>query len=49
VQQIALRPDDSELAIRDLDTLRERPQVIAAIAAAGNPYQPPTAMRSAIK
>ena len=38
VQQIAPRSNDSDLAVRDLNALGERPQAVAAIAAAGDPY-----------
>jgi hypothetical protein len=38
VQQIALRSDNSDLAICHLDALSERTQMIAAVAAASNPY-----------
>ncbi len=36
-EQVALRSDDADLAIRDLDPLGQRPQVIAAITAAIDP------------
>ena len=38
MQQIALRSDDADLAIGDLDALGERSEMVAAIAAASDPY-----------
>ena len=38
MQQIALRSDDADLAIRHLDALSKRSEMVAAIAAASDPY-----------
>ena len=38
MQQIALRSDDADLAVRDLDALGERSEMVAAITAASDPY-----------
>ncbi|HVY91019.1 MAG TPA: hypothetical protein VG942_19275 [Hyphomonadaceae bacterium] len=38
MQQSALRSDDADFAVRHFDALSVRSEVVAAIAAAGNPY-----------